>query len=68
MNKIVIDDDYCKGCNLCVNVCRKQALQPGSSRSKKGYTMPNALAEHCEACGSCELVCPDFAITIVEGE
>ena len=66
MNKIIIDAQACKGCNLCVTECPKKALVPGKTRNKKGYHLPDPLAENCVACGSCERVCPDFAIYVVK--
>jgi 2-oxoglutarate ferredoxin oxidoreductase subunit delta len=66
MKKIVLDDTYCKGCNLCVTVCPKQALKPGTARSKKGYNMPAAVPENCIGCRNCEQICPDFAISVIE--
>ena len=68
MKRINVDDAYCKGCNLCITVCPQQALQPGTLRSKKGYLMPVANADKCVGCGSCEVVCADFAIVVNEEE
>lgn len=68
MKRIVFDDNYCKGCNLCVNICPQQALKPGTVRSKKGYNMPDPVPENCVVCRNCEVVCPDFAITVIEEE
>ncbi|MHB1651311.1 MAG: 4Fe-4S dicluster domain-containing protein [Desulfitobacteriaceae bacterium] len=66
MRKISIDEAYCKGCNLCMTVCLQEALVKGSKRSQKGYLMPDSVAEKCTACRNCEVVCPDFAISIEE--
>ncbi|MHC1762536.1 MAG: ferredoxin family protein [Negativicutes bacterium] len=68
LKKIEIDDFYCKGCGLCIIVCPKQALKQGTTRSKKGYSMPDPVAENCILCRNCEIVCPDFAISVSEVE
>jgi len=64
--KILIDDRYCKGCNLCIAVCPKEALLAGTQRTQKGYLMPAAVPEKCTQCMNCEIICPDFAITVVK--
>jgi 2-oxoglutarate ferredoxin oxidoreductase subunit delta len=66
MKKIIVDSTFCKGCNICTTICAKQALKPGTSRSKKGYLMPETIPDNCVGCGSCEIVCPDFAISVCE--
>lgn len=67
MPQITIDAEYCKGCNLCVHVCPKGALQKGTEvRSVKGYLMPVADPEKCILCRMCEVVCPDFSVTVTE--
>lgn len=66
MKQVIIDKAYCKGCNLCVNVCLKAALIKGKERSNLGYLMPDFIIENCTGCSNCELVCPDIAISIEE--
>ena len=66
MNTITIDEDYCKGCSLCITVCPKEALVKGKRHTRKGYTMPDTHGDKCNGCQNCELVCPDFAISIGE--
>jgi 2-oxoglutarate ferredoxin oxidoreductase subunit delta len=67
MSKIIIDTDFCKGCNLCVHVCPTGALQNGSEiRSARGYLIPKTNPEKCIICRMCEIVCPDFSVTILE--
>ena len=68
MNVVTIDKVYCKGCNLCVAVCKPGSLSKGSERNAKGYMMPAYEPEGCIACGNCELTCPEMAITLIKGE
>jgi len=65
---IVIDAAACKGCGLCVEVCKVGALAMGRRRSPAGYLMPDTDAAKCVACAVCELLCPDLAIEVLEGE
>jgi 2-oxoglutarate ferredoxin oxidoreductase subunit delta len=65
MKKIFINADYCKGCLICVECCPKNILKASSSINPKGYTLPEASnTERCTGCGTCEIVCPDFAIAV----
>jgi 2-oxoglutarate ferredoxin oxidoreductase subunit delta len=66
MKQILIDKVYCKGCNLCITVCPKEALVQGKSRSNQGYLMPDFIIKNCIGCRNCELICPDMAISIKE--
>lgn len=67
MNKLWIDERYCKGCLICVDVCPTKSIKPSKEINDWGYILP---IEHdmnsCKACGLCELMCPDFAIAIEE--
>lgn len=68
-----IDENYCKGCNICVSICPVKVYAEGSAVSGRGYAVP--LIAHPEKCvdarrapdekKKCELciyVCPDQAI------
>ena len=68
MNVVTIDKVYCKGCNLCIAVCKPGALAKGSERNAKGYMVPDHNQEVCIACGNCELTCPEMAMTVIKGE
>jgi 2-oxoglutarate ferredoxin oxidoreductase subunit delta len=65
MNKLHIHPVYCKGCQICVEMCPKQALKSSDTINSKGYLLPieNDMSR-CNACGLCEVLCPDFAIAI----
>jgi len=65
MAKIYINDNYCKGCKLCIHFCPKNVLETSTKLSKRGVPMPVvAHIENCNGCGVCELFCPDFAIVV----
>jgi len=63
---IFLDEDFCKGCGLCITVCPSHALTPGTGRNKKGYLMPAIAADKCDGCKNCEIICPDLAIFSVK--
>jgi 2-oxoglutarate ferredoxin oxidoreductase subunit delta len=67
MNKFWIDERYCKGCLICIDVCPTKAIRASEKLNSKGYRLPReenmAL---CKACEICVLMCPDFAIAVSE--
>jgi 2-oxoglutarate ferredoxin oxidoreductase subunit delta len=66
-NKLWVDERYCKGCLICVEVCPTKAIEPARGINSKGYVVPiERDMRLCKACGMCELMCPDFAIAIEE--
>ncbi len=65
MNRLWINERYCKGCLICVDVCPTKALKASHEISVKGYTLPmGSDMKRCKNCRLCELMCPDFAIAI----
>ena len=66
MAKIIVDENYCKGCELCVAACPKHLIALSSGRiNAKGYH-PAELTDEasCTGCASCAQMCPDAAITV----
>ena len=61
---VVIFENWCKGCGICVEFCPKGVLEYDSAKGKALVANP----ENCIQCGICELRCPDFAITRVKKE
>ena len=65
--EILIDDQFCKGCNLCIEVCPREVLDKGGQRSRAGYSMPKVVSlGNCVSCFLCEMTCPDLALTVIE--
>jgi 2-oxoglutarate ferredoxin oxidoreductase subunit delta len=65
-NLVYIDENICKGCNLCVVTCPKKILALDSSKvNAKGYN-PSSITDMaaCTACAMCAIICPDSAITV----
>lgn len=63
---IVVDEERCKGCNLCVVACPLSILELTSKNvNKKGYRFTRQTTEEaCNGCASCAIVCPDGCITV----
>ena len=65
--RIVVDEELCKGCGLCTEVCPQNVLVMALDRfTPRGYH-PAALDEsdgHCTGCMICAQMCPDAAITV----
>jgi 2-oxoglutarate ferredoxin oxidoreductase subunit delta len=66
MAKIIINEEYCKGCTLCVNFCPQKVIRTAGSISKSGYHLAEFLDPEgkCTGCTLCALMCPDAAITV----
>lgn len=58
--KILINEDWCKGCGICIEFCPNEVLKPAGFQGKPTVTDPTL----CNKCLMCEVRCPDFAIRI----
>ena len=66
MAKVTFNEDICKGCGLCVEVCPKKILKIDEKRlNSKGYN-PAVMTDQaaCIACAVCAKMCPDCVITV----
>ena len=64
--EVVIDEDACRGCVLCVHFCNRGCLIARDDHiSPRGYLLPTFVqAERCTACGVCVWMCPHSAIEV----
>lgn len=63
---IRVDENRCKGCELCAAVCPKQVIEVADYFTPRGYRPalyvdPTRL---CTGCLLCATICPDAAITV----
>lgn len=57
---------FCKGCGLCVEKCPKKCISWSSTLGVYGTPAVEANMDECIACGICQTVCPDCALTVVK--
>jgi 2-oxoglutarate ferredoxin oxidoreductase subunit delta len=66
---IVVNEDWCKGCNICIERCPVNALEESDKLNRRGVRPPQLKKENeCNNCRLCELICPDLAITVTPEE
>jgi NAD-dependent dihydropyrimidine dehydrogenase PreA subunit len=56
--EVVVFDNWCKGCGLCVAFCPREVLEMNNG----GVSV--VAPERCIACHWCDTHCPDFAIIV----
>ena len=66
MARIIVDENYCKGCGMCVHACPQKNIAQAKERlNKKGHHPAELIDEQrCTGCCSCARMCPDVAITV----
>lgn len=64
---VTIDDQACKECRYCIEVCPQNVFIQASYFNTKGYRPVQVENEaKCIGCRRCFFACPDFAIDIEE--
>lgn len=59
-----IDQQRCKGCGLCIDVCPNGCITVAEVTNDNGYLPAKVDCEHCSGCGLCGTICPDAAIEV----
>jgi 2-oxoglutarate ferredoxin oxidoreductase subunit delta len=65
---IEIDQGFCKGCQICISFCPKDAISPADKLNASGY-LPVMFNDNgkCTGCAICALVCPEVSIEVYRG-
>jgi heterodisulfide reductase subunit A-like polyferredoxin len=58
VNKPIINEKLCTGCNICVSICPYEAIIVGEN------SVAQVDEESCKGCGFCAAYCPEKAIEI----
>jgi len=65
MAKITINQERCKGCFLCVDVCPKRSLKQGKKLNQRGASYVEFIAgSQCVGCTLCAVICPECCIEV----
>ena len=65
MAKITIDRDKCKGCQLCITVCPKGAIEIDTELNRFGIKPVKVKKNiECSGCTMCAIICPDCCIEV----
>lgn len=63
--KVVIREEECKGCGLCIEACPQDVLFCQKHLNRMGYHPAGYTGEGCTGCGYCFYQCPEpGAITV----
>jgi len=66
MATITVNEDFCKGCEMCVLFCPNNIMALSKDKiNSKGYHPAELTdASKCTGCSACAIMCPDIAITV----
>lgn len=57
-SKLIVNEQWCKGCGICVAFCPKSVLSLNMTKVQVDDE------DSCIQCGMCERLCPDYAINV----
>ena len=64
-SKLIIYEDRCKGCELCIDRCPTNALAFSKNLNAQGYFhVELADEDKCIQCKSCAITCPDVVFEV----
>ena len=67
--RVVINEEWCKGCSLCISVCPTNVIHLAEHINLKGYRPAEIIEQDkCISCVACARICPDVVITVYRPE
>ena len=65
---IEIDQELCKGCEICITFCPKHIISRSTKVNAAGYCPASFNSDsECTGCAICAVVCPEVAIEVYRG-
>jgi 2-oxoglutarate ferredoxin oxidoreductase subunit delta len=65
MGKLVIREERCKSCGICVEACPQGCLEISQRLNAQGYRAVGLKdSDACKACAICANMCPDVVIEV----
>jgi len=62
---IVVDENLCKACELCIESCPQHAITLNMEKiTPRGFHPAHLFKDGCTGCGICAIVCPEAAIAV----
>ncbi len=66
---VEINEDLCKGCDICIEFCPIDVFEKSDKLNRKGYYLPIIVdMKACNGCRLCDLMCPELAIVLTEND
>jgi len=63
--KVIIDVEACKGCELCIKACPRSVLVMSEDFNSSGFHYSVFTnKEKCNSCSFCAIICPDMCIEV----
>jgi 2-oxoglutarate ferredoxin oxidoreductase subunit delta len=63
--KVLVREERCKECGICVEACPKKAISFKDEISLTGYRPVVINDDLCTGCGICYTMCPDWVFEIL---
>lgn len=66
MGYIIVNEERCKGCEICTATCPEHVIAIGNHFNAQGFR-PAVLVDpdgRCSGCALCARMCPDVAIEV----
>jgi 2-oxoglutarate ferredoxin oxidoreductase subunit delta len=65
MARVEFNEERCKGCELCINVCPKKIIHLAGRFNSKGFSPAEVTDQNqCIGCAFCARMCPDVVIEV----